>query len=235
MLYITATEKTKKSDKVKSSILLTCIGPRGRKVYNTFAFDDNSMKMNFNCILQQFDDFCSPEKNVTVRCKLLSYKQSEGQCFDNFVSELKKLSKECEMLDLQNSLMRDIIVIGITDNHLRQYLLREPALILDSVLKLKINHIYKFRKSHRSWEQNPNLEVIMKCKFCSRTNNKGSCPAYGKICNNCGNKDHFAKCCTKKKSIYSLNQECSDNTAQNDSPNYCQFFLLGLSIFKIQI
>ena len=38
MLYITATEKTKKSDEVKSSILLTCIGPRGREVYNNNTF-----------------------------------------------------------------------------------------------------------------------------------------------------------------------------------------------------
>ena len=57
----------------------------------------------------------------------------------------------------------------------------------------------------------------MKCKFCSGTHNKGSCPTYGKISNNCRNKGHFAKCCTKKKGIHSLNQECSDNTAQDDS------------------
>ena len=48
MLYITAAEKTKKSDEVKSSILLTCIGLRGRKVNNKFVFDDDSMKMNVN-------------------------------------------------------------------------------------------------------------------------------------------------------------------------------------------
>ena len=75
MLYITATEKTKKSDEVKSSILLTCIGPRGREVYNTFAFDDDSMKMNFNNILQQFDDYFSPQKNVSfLRYKFFSYR-----------------------------------------------------------------------------------------------------------------------------------------------------------------
>ena len=62
MLYLTATEKTKKSDKVKSSILLTCIGPRGREVCNRFVFGDDSMKMNFNYIFQKFDDYCSPEK-----------------------------------------------------------------------------------------------------------------------------------------------------------------------------
>ena len=48
LLYITATEKTKKSDKVKSSIPLSYIGPRGREVYNTFVFDDDFMEMNFN-------------------------------------------------------------------------------------------------------------------------------------------------------------------------------------------
>ena len=149
-----------------------------------------------------------------------------------------------------------MIVIGITDNHLRQRL-REPDLTLDYALKLghayeetkkhplelrwdflqspEIDQIDKFRKYYRSQERNPNLEVIVNCKFCSGTYNKGSCPAYGKICNNCGNKGHFAKCCTKKKSIHSLNQECSDNTAQNDSPKDCENFLLGLSMFKIQI
>ena len=65
MLYITAIEKTKKSDEVKSSILLTHIEPRGREVYNMFVFDDDSMKMNFNYILQQFDDYCFPLKNGT--------------------------------------------------------------------------------------------------------------------------------------------------------------------------
>ena len=81
--------------------------------------------------------------------------------------------------------------------------------------------------SHRSQERNPNLEVIVKCKFCSRTHNKGSCPAYGKICNNCRNKGHFAKCCAEKKGIHLLNQEYSDNTAQDDSPNDCKTFFIG--------
>ena len=62
MLYITATEKAKKSDEVKSSTLLTCTGPRGREVSNMFVFDDDSMKRNFNNILQQFDDYFSSQK-----------------------------------------------------------------------------------------------------------------------------------------------------------------------------
>ena len=66
----------------------------------------------------------------------------------------------------------------------------------------------------------------MKCKFCSRSHNRGTCPTYGKICNNYGNKGYFAKCCAKKKGIHSLNQECSDNTAQDHSPNDCENFFI---------
>ena len=47
-----------------------------------------------------------------------------------------KLNNECEFSNLQNLLIRDMIVTGKTDNHLRQSLLREPDLTLDSALKL---------------------------------------------------------------------------------------------------
>ena len=122
--------------------------------------------MNFNCILQQFDNYCSPQKNVTLLpYKLFSYRQSEGQSFDNLFTKLKKLSKGCEFLDLQNSLMRDMIVIGITDNHLRQRLLREPDLTLNSALKL--GHACEETKKHalefgQDLTQNPEIDQIYK-------------------------------------------------------------------------
>ena len=87
--------------------------------------------MYFNYILQQFDDYCSSQKKVTfLQYKLFPYKQYDGQCFDNFFAELKKLSKECEFSNLLNSLIRAMVVTRITDNHLRQDLLREPDLTL---------------------------------------------------------------------------------------------------------
>ena len=60
---------------------------------------------------------------------------------------MKKLSKECEFSNLQNSLIRDVIVTGITDNPLRQCLIREPDLTLDSALKL--GHACEGTKNNR--------------------------------------------------------------------------------------
>ena len=198
---------------METSTLLTCIEPRGREVYNTFIFHDDFMKMDFNYILQQCD---------FPPIQIFFCKQSEGWCFDDFVTELKKLSKECEFSNLQNSLIRDMIVIGVTDNHLKWRLPLESDLALDSALQLghayeenkkytlelrrdftqnyEVDQINRFRKLYQSRDRNPNPEVILKYKFCSGTHNKGSCQAYGKICNNCESNGHFAKCCAKKES-----------------------------------
>ena len=96
MLYITATEKTKKSDEVKSSILLSCIGLRGRKVNNTFVFDDDSMKMNFNKIYNNLMIIASLKK-----CDFLPIH------FFHISSHLSELDYQI------------FIVIDITVNHLR--------------------------------------------------------------------------------------------------------------------
>ena len=78
--YLQATEKDKKDNKVKSSILLTCIGPQGREIYNTFNFEQYEDKMNIQLLIKKFDEHCLPKKNVTLlRHKFFTYKQKEGQ------------------------------------------------------------------------------------------------------------------------------------------------------------
>ena len=37
--YLAATEKDTKGDKIQTSTFLTCIGQKGRKIYETFTFE----------------------------------------------------------------------------------------------------------------------------------------------------------------------------------------------------
>ena len=134
--YITATEKDNKDDKVKSSILLTCIGQHGREIYNTFSLTEEN-KLNFDHILDKFEEYCSPKKNMTlIRHKFLSYKQREGQTFSEFLTQLRKLSTDCEFGELKDSLIRDIIVIGILDKRVQERLLRESELTLKRAIEI---------------------------------------------------------------------------------------------------
>jgi len=45
----------------------------------------------------------------------------------------------------------------------------------------------------------PKGRMINNCPFCTKSHTKGSCPAYGKDCSYCGQKNHFKKACRKLK------------------------------------
>ena len=61
----------------------------------------------------------------------MTYKQKEGQSFDEFMNQLKKLSGDYEFGELKNYPIKDIVLIGITDNYLGERMLREPNLTLE--------------------------------------------------------------------------------------------------------
>ena len=116
--------------------LYSHIGAKGREIYETFDLAaDHAMRLE--SILQNFDEFCSPRKNTTIlRHKFFTTKQSEGQSFIDFVTELKRLSDECEFETLKDSLIKDMLICGVLDNHLRERMLREPEINLDKAIKL---------------------------------------------------------------------------------------------------
>ena len=133
--YLTATEKDGKSEKVKTSVLLTCIGQKGREIYETFNFDNPGDEMRLASVLEKFSEYCNTRKNITIlRHKFFTYRQHEGQSFHDFVTELKKLSSECEFETPHDSLIKDMIVCGPNDNSLRERLPRESELSLAKVI-----------------------------------------------------------------------------------------------------
>ena len=227
-----ATEKDRKENKVKSSILLSCIGPQGREIYNTFTFSQEEENFDYNVIVQKFENFCIPRQNITLlRYTFLTYKQKEDQSFDEFMTQLKKLSSDCAFGELKNSLIKDIVVIGVTDDSLRERMLREPNLTLERAIALgqsaeqtKIHakelkqeaEIYgvKFRKKENRYSQA--TKKIKQCKYWGRTHIRRACPAFHQTCNECHKKGHFANVCmsTNKQLNYLDNQNTPLTTAE---------------------
>ena len=248
-LYLTATEAEGKPEKVKSSILLTCIGPKGREIYNTFEFTDATDKMKMSKVIEQFDQYCTPRQNLTyLRHKFLTYRQKEGQAFDEFVTQLRKLSSECEFGTLCASLIKDIIVIGIIDNRLRERMLRDSALTLERAINMgqsseetskhikelqpeesRINIVKKraYTDTRTPRRNNPQGEtnMINQCMYCGGKHNRGSCPAYSQQCRKCGKKGHFASCCKSTNNQSKVNQiEMHSNL---DNPESGDEFYVG--------
>ena len=65
--YLAVTEDTK-GDRIKTSIFLTCIGQKGREIYETFTFETAP-------VLHKFSEYCNPKKNITIlRHKFFIYR-----------------------------------------------------------------------------------------------------------------------------------------------------------------
>ena len=92
-------------------------------------------EMKLAPVLHKFLEYCNRRKNITILChKFFTYRQQDGQYFHDFVTELKKLSSECEFNNLQDSLIKNMIVCGTRDNSLREMLLQECNLTLSKAL-----------------------------------------------------------------------------------------------------
>ena len=116
-------------------MLLTCMGQRGREIYEIFTFDSADDQMTLEPVLNKFFEYCNPRKNVTILGhKFFMYRQLEGQSFHDFITELKKLSTECEFENLRDSLIKDVIVCSTNDNAFHKRLLRESDLTLSRAI-----------------------------------------------------------------------------------------------------
>eukprot|EP00794_Sanderia_malayensis_P021043 gene21043-23098_t len=135
--YLVATESDAKSDKIKTSILLTCIGECGREIYEIFEFATEGNALKLKPFLDQFEAYCNPRSNTTInRHKFFTHRQIEVQTFNHFVTELRTLSAECEFENLRDSLIKDMIICGVSDRAPRERMLREPKIDLKKAIEL---------------------------------------------------------------------------------------------------
>ena len=76
----------------------------------TFAEDEQNKPL-----FKRFDDFCKPKQNITVeRYKFNTHTQKTDQTIDEYVMELKLIAKNCGYGELEDDLVRDRIVCGVT-------------------------------------------------------------------------------------------------------------------------
>ena len=101
---MTVTEKENKDYyKIKTSLLLICIGQKGREIYETLTFPSADDVMKLEPVLNKLSEYCNLRENVAIVChKFFTYRQLEGQSFHDFIAEVKKLSAEFEFENLRD-------------------------------------------------------------------------------------------------------------------------------------
>lgn len=194
-------------------ILMTALGREGVELYDTFF--DSEEKPSFDEVLMAFDAHCNPKKNtVFERSVYFRLVQKPSQTVDSFIVELKRQASLCEFsADERENLLRDILVIGIRDAKLREELLRDPELDLESAViacKSRERSQNEASKMEALILPNPvNVAAVNKrpstpqpqCSSCGYYHgNLRPCPAIKGTCKKCNLVGHFAKMCRTRSS-----------------------------------
>lgn len=207
-IYMIATEKSKCSEQVKIATLLACIGDEGIHLYNTLGDDKKS---TLEKLLQEFDIHYVPKKVVAMETFTFNNMvQEEGKNIDQYLTDLRKQAQLCDFVCKNDAckrayderMIRDRMIIGLSDKESQLRLLREKDLTVDKIveycksIELSKQHLKVLNPEENTYAVRSSSKI--KCKFCLYEHFKGKCPAFNKTCANCQQKGHFAKACYKQ-------------------------------------
>ena len=165
----------------------------------------------------------SQQNPLLDRIKFFKRYQQTGESFDEFLTSLKELYVACDFSfddscvkckENDTELLRDRVVIGISDDATRHKLLAVQGLTLEDTVRIvraeeaahvtktdiKQTQVNAIRKPS-TYKQNQKPQASPKaksdtCRRCGRADYKDhKCPAKDKTCNKCGKLGHFAVVC----------------------------------------
>ena len=227
-IYMTATGKTSASDEVKSAIFLHLVGPNALDIFNTFTFTEEGDAKKLNKVIEKFETYCTPRKNVTWERHVSNTRsQKPGETIDEYITDLRIKSRSCEFGDLTEGLIRDRIVCGIISDKTRSRLLKKENLTLTTALdichadeaaltQVKVmstpkqhtsndnddKEVQFVKRTQRRPPTNPSQTEPTKspqCSYCGGHHHpQQGCPAYSVNCHKFGRRNHFAKVCRSK-------------------------------------
>ena len=222
---------SEKDEKVQAATLLHVAGPEALEVYNTFTWEDEGDKKKVNKILEKFEAYCIPRKNITWQRHLFNTHNQRGdKSFDQYLTDLKTKAQSCEFNDLKDGLIRDRIVCGIICDKTRSRLLREPDLTLHRAVEIcRTNELtsaqMKSLSASGANSEQIGIEAIRKedakkkpCERCGGWHTKQQhCPAIGAECHKYGRKNHFVRVCRTKVNRTTLHSVQNQPTEEVDS------------------
>uniref|UniRef100_A0A673W9M9 Gypsy retrotransposon integrase-like protein 1 n=1 Tax=Salmo trutta TaxID=8032 RepID=A0A673W9M9_SALTR len=227
--YALATGLLEKDDEVVAATLRTIMGTECRHVYKHNLNLTAAQQGNATAILDALEHYFKPAKNVIYERYVFGCcKQEDGESIDSFVTRLREKAATCDYGALRDELIRDKLVLGITDEGTRRRLLRERDLTLvlavetcraaeltdirvrsmelerqhmDNVNATFRQPVRKFPFATANTTANSAADNPNTCRYCGISHGRGKeyCPAYGKICKSCGTANHFARVCMKSK------------------------------------
>lgn len=201
--YVLATGLRDKAKEVQAATLRRVMGSGCRHIHKHNLGLSAEQGKDPEVILDALEEYFKPARNVIFERYMFGIcKQDEGEPIDSFVTKLREKAASCEYGQLREDLIRDRLVLGVSDESVRRRLLREKDLTLASAIDIcraaemtdmRIKAITQDRSletlhatdGHRPWvspRQEHSNRIQSKalaasenaqCKFCGNTHRRG--------------------------------------------------------------
>lgn len=219
--YRNITEMNLRSEEMQINTLLYAMGRESEDVLAALKLTDEQSK-SYDAIAAAFEKHFVPRTNVIYeRAKFNQRRQEAHETVENFVADLHRMAERCQFGTLREEMIRDRLVVGLSDRLLSEKLQLNPDLTLDIAVTTARNTeaIKQQQKDLRSLE-NENVDEVRTsttgsrhrkgrtpaqnhkpCKWCGKLQGhaRTMCPASKTQCRNCGKMGHFASVCMSRR------------------------------------
>ena len=131
-----ATQLTEKPDSVRMATLRSVMGQNCLQIYQHLHISDadkNKVKPSLDALEKHFQ----PSTNVVYeRYVFGSANQGENETAEQYIARLRHLMATCNYGTLSDELLRDRLVLGTKDTHVRARMFRDPELTLAKAMNM---------------------------------------------------------------------------------------------------
>ncbi|GAB1597566.1 hypothetical protein Ahia01_000033100, partial [Argonauta hians] len=140
--YSIASRLTREADtEYQTSVLLSIIGPEAFDVYEGLEFDSEDDRNDLKMVIEKFEEFFVGDTHEAYESyRFHLRKQEHSENIETYITALRRLAKNCNFGELTSRMIRDQVVVGVTDDMLREKLLADKKLTLDKCLQIGRAH-----------------------------------------------------------------------------------------------
>ena len=122
--------------------MLSHASKEARDIYKTLEWASEGDQNKFNKVMEAFQRYCSPRKNIIYeRYGFWTIQQEDGESIDAYLTRIRMEIDLCEYEKegwpsaVRQELIRDKFVFGLIDNNLKERLLREVDVSLTKAVE----------------------------------------------------------------------------------------------------
>jgi len=208
--YRIASGIAEESDTRQISTLLYCLGDEAEDVLRSTNVTEEERK-KYDKVLQKLNNFFKIRKNVILeRAKFNRRCQLPGESVEQYITSLYHLAEHCAYGDLAPEMIRDRLVVGISDLTLSERLCADAELTLEKAKTIvRTREVVQEHRSMLQHHDKGTVDQLRKShKYYSQkrhslpTRHKSSVPpkpqSTSEKCKRCGNKLHRRDQCPAK-------------------------------------